>query len=85
MLLKAKAIKLNPNVADAYFNRGAIYEILQKYQQAIKDYTQAIKLNPNFAEAYQNRGNAYKALGKNAEAEKDFAKAKELGYKGWKF
>ena len=81
-----KAIELNPNYAEAYFNRGNVYSYrnnyLKSYSQAIADYTQAINLNPNFASAYQGRGLCYKAIGRNSEAEKDFAKATELGYNG---
>ena len=62
-----KAIELNQNFAESYYNRGLVYDDLKNYDAAIADYNQAIKLNPNDAKAYNNRGNAYKAL-KNYDA-----------------
>lgn len=67
-----EAIRLNPEFADACFNRGNAYYGKGQYDDAIADYTEAIRLNPKFAEAYYNRGNAYEA-----KAEADFTKAEE--------
>ena len=65
-----EAVKLNPNQAAFYNDRGMAYRKLKKYEAAIADYTQAIKLTPQQADAYYNRGNAYKA---NREFEKAIA------------
>ena len=55
-----QAIRLNPNNAIAYYNRGNVYNIDKRdYDRAIADYTQVIRLDPNNARAYNNRGNAY--------------------------
>lgn len=54
-----QAIKLNPNFAEAYRNRGTFYAIFKDYPEAISDITQAIKLNPNVIGAYYLRGLAY--------------------------
>ncbi|MGB3419679.1 tetratricopeptide repeat protein [Dolichospermum sp. FACHB-1091] len=51
------AIKINPNDANAYYNRGVVRYELGDKQGAIKDFNQAIKINPNFPQAYGNRGN----------------------------
>ncbi len=51
-----QAIKLNPNHADAYNDRGLARLALGDRQGAIADYTQAIKINPRHAEIYNNRG-----------------------------
>ena len=52
-----QAIKLNPDDADAYNNRGLIkHENLPDYQGALADYNQAIKLKSNDATFYNNRG-----------------------------
>ena len=40
-----KAIKLNPQDAKAYNNRGNAKARLKQYNEAIKDYNQAIELN----------------------------------------
>ena len=41
-----KAIDLNPQDAEAYYNRGLAYDELSNYNQAIKDYTKVIELDP---------------------------------------
>ncbi|MBV8885544.1 MAG: tetratricopeptide repeat protein [Chroococcidiopsidaceae cyanobacterium CP_BM_RX_35] len=59
-----KALRLNPNDAAAYVNRGnAYYGIAQnsgnpdkEYRGAIADFNQALRLNPKNAEAYFKRG-----------------------------
>ena len=51
-----EAIRLNPNSAEAYFNRGRAKAKLDQRPAAIADYDEAIRLNPNFAEAYLHRG-----------------------------
>ena len=77
--MKLKAIRLNPQNAGAYHNRGVAYARLGQYERAIQDFDEAIRLNPQNAGAYHNRGVAYGRIGKSIEAERDFAKAKELG------
>nr|MDJ0659935.1 tetratricopeptide repeat protein [Crocosphaera sp.] len=60
-----QAISLNPNDADAYYNRGFAYSQLGENQKAIADYNQTISLNPNYTNAYYNRGTVYHELGEN--------------------
>ena len=43
-----EAIRLNPNYAEAYIYRGAVYFLLGEPQKAIADFNQAIRLNPNY-------------------------------------
>lgn len=74
-----KAIMLNPQNAEAYFNRGNVYDELGDYKQAVTDYNKAIKLNPIYADAYLNRGFAYNNLGKLNKAVADIKKAAKLG------
>lgn len=60
----SKALRLDPNNAEAYVNRGnAYYQIAQnsgdpdkEYRGAINDFNQALRLNPQYAEAYFRRG-----------------------------
>ena len=54
-----KVIRLNPNFAVAYYNRGIAYERKGDYTRAIEDFTKAMKMNPSFVEAYYNRGVTY--------------------------
>ena len=67
-----EAIRLNPNEAEAYFNRGNAYHNLNKKKRAIEDYDKAIRLNPQFAEAYHNRGTTYRDLGQYNRAIEDY-------------
>src|ERR1044071_8644292 len=73
-----KAIKANPKLSDAYFNRGNAYYDLGENQHAINDYSQAIRLNPKDAEAFYNRGNAYRRLKKDDLALSDYTSAIKL-------
>jgi Flp pilus assembly protein TadD, contains TPR repeats len=72
------AIKLQPNYANAYNNRGNAYADLRKYQQAIEDYNQAIRVQPDYAYAYINRGDAYYGLGQYQRAIEDCNEAIRL-------
>ena len=65
---------MNPNLAEAYYNRGLAYAKLNQHERAIKDYDKAIELNPNDAKAYYNRGLAYAKLNIYELAIKDFSK-----------
>ncbi|GHT84011.1 hypothetical protein FACS1894137_06500 [Spirochaetia bacterium] len=56
-----QAIRLDPNDAGAYCERGNAYVDKQDYDRAIADYNQAIRLDPNHTFAYNNRGSAYDA------------------------
>jgi tetratricopeptide (TPR) repeat protein len=75
-----EAIRLDPQDADAYGNRGLSYGELGEHQRAIKDYTEVIRLNPQrkYALAYYNRAMAYSSLGMDEEAARDWAKYREL-------
>lgn len=63
-----KAIKLDPNDAPTFYNRGNAYADKKDYDTAIQDYTKAIKLNPNYADAMANMGLAYEGKGDKKSA-----------------
>ena len=56
-----EAIRLNPKLAQAYYNRGMIYRKKGDHDKAIADFTEAIRLNPKDATPYISRGIAYAA------------------------
>ena len=60
-----KAIELNPNYVDAYYNRAGAKSKLGDILGAIIDYDQVIKLNMNDADAYRNRSMLKAKLGDN--------------------
>ena len=73
-----EAIRLKPDHAEAYNQRGLVYRRLEQYAEAIEDYTEAIRIVPDFRDAYVNRGTAYEKQGDQAKADADFARAKEM-------
>jgi len=73
------AIKLQPNNAKTYFNRGAAHVNLGQYQQAFEDFNKAIGLKQDYAYAYNNRGIIYLMQGNKELGCRDAQKACELG------
>ncbi|MCA2629686.1 MAG: tetratricopeptide repeat protein [Microcystis sp.] len=73
-----QAIKIKPDFADAYNNRGIAKKNLGDKQGAIADYNQAIKIKPDYAHAYRNRGFAKKNLGDYQGAIADYNQAAQL-------
>ena len=61
------AIRLQPDYAAVYSNRGNVKNGLGCPDNALADYDTAIRLNPHFAEAYYNRG-VQKALCEELDA-----------------
>ena len=74
-----EAIKLKPDLVEAYNNRGKAYGDLGQHQQAITDYNEAIRLKPDYAHAYNNRGVAYFMQGNYELGCPDAQKACALG------
>lgn len=72
----SKAIELAPGDAKLYTLRGNIHIDLEKYNEAIDDFTTAIKLDDKCAEAYCNRGKCNSDHPDEAIA--DFTRAIEL-------
>ncbi|MBN1385182.1 MAG: tetratricopeptide repeat protein [Elusimicrobia bacterium] len=72
------AIKINPDDAEAHYNRGISYSYKDACNEAIKDFTKAIELNPKYVEAYNNRGNVYFDKGLYDKALNDYNKAIEI-------
>jgi len=73
-----EAIKLNPNYAEAYNNKGVVLKSLNRLEEAIENYNKAIKLKINYAEAYNNKGITLKTLDRFEEAIQNYNKAIEL-------
>jgi tetratricopeptide (TPR) repeat protein len=73
-----EAIRLSPEYAVAYNNRGTVYNDLGQYQRAIEDFNEAIRLNPGVAIVYLNRGFSYDHLTQYKRAIQDFDAAIRL-------
>ena len=90
-----KAIKLYPQKADAYYNRGLakftlgdfefaqgnLAEAWKLYEAGIEDSTQAIKLTPEDVYAYHNRAGGKFRLGQSTANQGDIAKGQRY-YQG---
>ncbi|MFM8744117.1 MAG: tetratricopeptide repeat protein, partial [Cytophagales bacterium] len=58
-----KALALDPNNSDLYYNVALIKEEGQEYEAAKQDYDKAIRLNPKDAAAFYGRANCKAELG----------------------
>ena len=76
-----QAIRLSPQIAQSYNNRGIAKSKLEKYEEAIADFNKAISINPQDDRAYNNRGIAKGKLKKYEEAIADFNEAIRLNPK----
>ena len=73
-----ETLKLNPNNANAYYNRGIAYGDKGDNDRAIGDLTKTIEINPNDDAAYNNRGMAYWDKGDYNRAIDDYTKTIQL-------
>ena len=73
-----KAIKLNPEMINAYLQRASIYSYLKQYNKAVEDYTVVIKSDNKQVWSYISRGSAYNKLEKYNKALADFNRAINL-------
>ncbi|MDJ0599264.1 MAG: tetratricopeptide repeat protein [Crocosphaera sp.] len=64
----SSAISLDPNLADAYYNRGFIYLDLGKPYQGLADFDKAIKLKPEWSKSYHGKGLIYLEMGQPQDA-----------------
>ncbi len=75
-----EAIKRNPDLVEAYYERGLAYEHLFTTDPAIADYTEVIRLRPDYADAYFNRADRYWLKLDYYQAAADFSQAINLKY-----
>lgn len=50
-----KSLELKNDWAIPYFYRGAVYDAMKKYDEAMLDYTKALSLDDKMTDAYYNR------------------------------
>ncbi len=79
----SEAIRLDPGLAAASYNRGHAYFTLGDSEKAVPDFTRAIEVDPEdrqVALAYAGRAMAQTALGNDADAATDISKAIKGGF-----
>jgi len=74
----AKALELDPSLAEAHFSLAQTLEYDWNWPEAEKEYKLALKLNPNYADAHMEYGRFVQALGRNDEALTQMHYADEL-------
>ncbi|MDR2099619.1 MAG: tetratricopeptide repeat protein [Campylobacteraceae bacterium] len=57
-------MKIDPNLADIYSNRGVVYGKLGDYSKAIADFTQAIKIKSYICECLQQSRGYIRLIGR---------------------
>ena len=78
MSLYDQTLKIKPDFAEAYSNRGITRSKMGDYEDAIRDYDLALKIKPDFAEALNNRGIAKSELGNYEDAIQDYEQALKI-------
>ena len=73
-----KAIKLDPNYADAHLALGSIYFAKGMMDEAVAECKKAIKLDPNYADAHLVLGGTYSSRGMVNEGIAEFKKAVKI-------
>ena len=74
-----EAVRLNPQLWQAYFNRAAELKERGKLREALADLDHVARLNPKFVGRYTNRANIYNRQGQLDKAICDYNAALQLG------
>jgi tetratricopeptide (TPR) repeat protein len=76
-----QAIKLQPDYAEAYYNRGNVLYVLGRTDEAIADWEKTLQIQPNDADAHTGLGNALLRKGRAKEAVAHYNQAMALAPK----
>jgi tetratricopeptide (TPR) repeat protein len=74
-----EAIRLRPDYADAFYNRGRTRDAKGDLAGALQDYEQTIRFNPDHANSYYNCTIIRRKQLNHAQAIADFQKYLDLG------
>ena len=73
-----RALKLDPELSDAWASSGLIASYREQHVQAVQMYRRAIELNPNNAMAFKWYANSLSALGREDEGYHNMERAADL-------
>ena len=68
-------VRIDPDMADAWINKGRLLDDSGRHQEAVDCYDQALRRAPQDVVGWANRGNSLKALGRTEEALDSYRKA----------
>ena len=74
----SKALKINPNYAEANNNMGALLKTIGRTRDSVAYFEKAIKIKPDFANAYNNLGASFNLMGKWELAVKNYDKCLKI-------
>lgn len=80
LALLEQALRLAPEYAQAWVNKGVCLVRLNRVQEALECFNQSMALKPDSAEPWINKGAALGELGRHREALDCFLQAKSLGF-----
>ncbi len=63
-----KMVDLEHHLASTYFYRGAAFQSMEKYREAIRDFDWAAKLDPHCSSAYLEKGRVLQKMGEFRKA-----------------
>jgi tetratricopeptide (TPR) repeat protein len=73
-----RAVKLDPQYAEAINNLGTVYYARKSYRRAVNEYKKALRIRPDSASFLSNLGTAYYARKQYAEMAAAYEKALEI-------
>ncbi len=73
-----EALKINPQLVEAWNGRGVALNDLGRYEEAIKAYDEVLKINLTFPSVWDNKCTSLSNLGKTEESISCYDKALEI-------
>lgn len=74
-----QALKIKPDLAEAFYNLGVSYGKLDMHKEAVEAYKQAIRIQPDIIAAHYNLGVAYLNVNNRKSALEEYEILKDLG------
>jgi tetratricopeptide (TPR) repeat protein len=71
--LLARAVRIDPTLADAWYQLGIVYSSLSEFHDAIAAYQEAIRTGTQHDESHYRLGQAYQRIGESVKARSEFA------------
>jgi Flp pilus assembly protein TadD len=78
LLAFTQAIRLDPQMAQAYNGRAVVHALRGELDKAIADSEESLRLDPDDPEFYKTRGYIYDRLGDEEKSQADLGRAATL-------